>query len=131
MDRGDGKRPDGVTVYPYKNGKSMCWDATCIDTFAVSHMNDSSMTAGTAASAAEMRKRVKYEGLTQRFIFEPIAVETSGVYGRSTATIVSEIGKRLVRATGDPRESLWFEQRLGLAIVRGNAFSILSSTREL
>ena len=24
IDRGDGKRPDGITVFPYKNGRSLC-----------------------------------------------------------------------------------------------------------
>ncbi len=28
--RSDGKRPDGATVMPWKNGRTMVWDATCL-----------------------------------------------------------------------------------------------------
>ena len=69
--------------------------------------------------------------LLQRHIsFEPIAVETMGVYGESTGAILREIGRRLVEATGEPREANWFRQNLAIAIQRGNAFSILSAGRE-
>ena len=34
LDRGDGKRPDGLTTFPFTSGKFLAWDATCTDTFA-------------------------------------------------------------------------------------------------
>ena len=34
LDRGDGKRPDGITVYPYSCGRCLIWNAMCFDTFA-------------------------------------------------------------------------------------------------
>jgi len=130
LDRGDGKRPDGITVFPYRNGKSLIWDCTCVDTFAETHLNDSAVEAGSAAGAAEIRKRQKYSALGDSYIFEPIAIETSGAYGRSTSLIMRSIGRRLVETTSDPRESAWFQQRMALAIQRGNAFSILSAAKE-
>ena len=36
LDRGDGNRPDGITLLPYARGKSLVWDATCTDTFSPS-----------------------------------------------------------------------------------------------
>ena len=53
-----------------------------------------------------------------------------GVYGESTGVIIRAIGRRLIAATGDPREANWFRQNLAIAIQRGNAFSILSAGRE-
>ena len=38
LDRGDGRRPDGMTVFPFKNGKPLVWDATCSDTFATTNV---------------------------------------------------------------------------------------------
>ena len=32
--RDDGKRPDGVTLFPWSKGQFMVWDATCVDTLA-------------------------------------------------------------------------------------------------
>ena len=38
LDRGDGKRPDRITVYPYSRGRCLIWDATCVNTFASSNL---------------------------------------------------------------------------------------------
>ena len=130
MDRGDGKRPDGVTVFPFKNGKSLCWDCTCLDTFAETHLINSAINPGSAANSAEDRKRRKYSALANQYQFEPIAVETTGVYGKTTSLTLREIGRRLIEVTGEPRESLWFKQRIAIAVQRGNAVSILSAGRE-
>ena len=105
---------------------SLCWDATCVNTFAESSVNDSAVEAGRAAAKAELSKRAKYPDMVRRFRFEPIAIETSGVYGPSTCVIVQEIGKKISQISGDKRESMWLKQRLSIAIQRGNALSILS-----
>ena len=87
------------------------------------------MEAGTAANSAEERQRRKYAALAEAHQFEPIAVETVGVYAESTGAILRAIGRRLVEVTGEPREVNWFCQNLAIAIQRGNAFSILSAGR--
>ena len=38
ISRHDGKRPDGMTMYPWKSGKCLLWDFTCGDTLAPSHL---------------------------------------------------------------------------------------------
>ena len=84
------------------------------------------MEGGTAANSAEERKRSKYAALAEAHHFEPIAVETMGVFDESTGVILRAIGRRLVKVTGEPREVNWFRQNLAIAIQRGNAFSIFS-----
>ena len=88
------------------------------------------MEAGTAENSAKERKRRKYAALAEAHQFEPIAVETMGVYGESTVVILNTIGRRLVKATGEAREANFFRQNLAIAIRRGDAFSILSAGRE-
>ena len=77
---------------------------------------------------AERRKRLKYAALEQRYLFEPIAVETTGVFGKTTSLLINDLGRRLQDITGDPRESLWLKQRIQLAVLRGNATSILAAS---
>ena len=88
------------------------------------------MEGGTAANSAEEPKRRKYAALAEAHQFESIAVETMGVNGDSTGVILRAIGRRLVEATGEPREDNWFRQNLATAVQRDNAFSILSAGRE-
>ena len=129
IDRGDGKRPDGITIFPFSEGKCLCWDATCVDTYAATHVNGSAVSPGSAAREAEDGKRRKYAALGARYRFEPIAMETAGTYGSTTGALLTEIGRRITNVTDDPRETLWLEQRISLAVQRGNAFSILSAVR--
>ena len=127
LDRGDGRRPDGVTVFPYSGGRSLCWDGTCVDTFCRTWLIESALQPGSAASAAETRKRAKYRGLTDRYDFEPVAVETSGVMGPSTLRFLKSLGRRMKAVTGESREVEWLMQRFSIAIARGNSAAILAS----
>ena len=61
--RADGKRPDRLTIVPWKCGCSLVWDVTCPDTFALSHIPQATREAGAVTSAAEVRKRSKYQDL--------------------------------------------------------------------
>ena len=129
MDRNDGRRPDGVTMFPYKLGRSLVWDATCVDTFSRGHIIASALEPGGAAAEAERLKCTKYADLAERYIFQPIAVETAGTFGPSTLKAVEELGRKLAGATGEPRETLWLKQRLNIAVIRGNAASIRLAAR--
>jgi len=45
--RTDGKRPDGVTLLPWKKGKCITWDVTVSDSLAQSYVHDTSQTPCT------------------------------------------------------------------------------------
>ena len=131
LDRGDGRRPDGMTVFPFKNGKPLVWDATCSDTFAACNINHSALQPAHAANTAETNKQQKYQNLTDRYIFHPIAVETSGVLGNTTRTFLKELGRRMTSETGDIREGTWLRQRISFAVARGNAQCIIASAKHV
>ena len=54
--RPDGKKPDGLSLIPWANGKLLLWDFTCSDTFASSYVDSTSKHVGSAAKTAEMKK---------------------------------------------------------------------------
>ena len=55
---GDGKQPDGLTLFPWSGGRSAMWDFTCRDTLAHSYIASTSQAAGKAAEKAEDTKLV-------------------------------------------------------------------------
>ena len=107
---------------------SLCWDSTCTDTFAPTNLSQSALAPAYAANRAENRKRELYKNLLDRHRFEPIAVETTGVLGKSSSQFIMEIGRRIRLKTGDKREVSWL--RLSMAIMRGNAASVLATSKE-
>ena len=60
LSRSDGKRPDGLSVVPWQNGKALCWDVTVICPLADSYISAAARDAGAAADElAASRKEVK------------------------------------------------------------------------
>ena len=56
----------------------MAWNATVVDTLAMSYLYTSSTDVGSAAKAAAVRKTAKYSALSSSHIFIAVAVETLG-----------------------------------------------------
>ena len=110
LDRGDDRRPDGVTSFPCNGGKALVWDATCTDSFSASNLCSTILNPGSASSAAEDLKRRKYSQLVADFEFVPVAVETSGVIGSALSSLLADIGCRISRATNDPRQMSYILQ---------------------
>jgi hypothetical protein len=101
------------------------WDVTVSDTLARTYVSHTANAAGYAGTTAEGRKRAKYEPVPQGYDFYPLAFETLGSWGVSTADFIRDLCSRLRKATGDVRAGAFFLQRLSLHIVRGNAASVL------
>ena len=57
--RTESKRPDGVTLLLWKNGRYATWDVTVTDTMAQFYLHNTSRTSGAAAEAAADKKTAK------------------------------------------------------------------------
>jgi hypothetical protein len=54
--REDGKRPDEITLIPWKRGRTLDWDVACVDTLAATHLDGCSRKSCSAALSAEKLK---------------------------------------------------------------------------
>jgi len=127
LSRDDGKRPDGLTVLPWANGRCLVWDFTCPDTLASSHLNRAVLGPGTVANDAESRKAAKYSSLATLYNFTPIAVETFGALGNEALAFFRDVGRRVAAVTEEPRSFQFLMQRLSVSIQRGNAACIVGT----
>ena len=76
--RVDGKRFDGLTLIPGREGRCLVWDVTVADTTAASYLAETSTKARSAAESAAIRKEMKYVELSNTCHFFPIAIESHG-----------------------------------------------------
>ena len=127
LSRTDGKRPDGLTLHPYKQGKCLVWDATCVDTMAFSYLDQTSRTSGKAAEKAEMKKIDLYQELQSEYMFVPLAVETMGSWGQLGLKFIKEVGRKIQDISGEKKSTFYLFQRISIAIQRGNTASILGT----
>ena len=93
-------------------GRCLIWDATCVNKFASSNIMRTALASGSAADASEVRKIDKYAALGRRFIFQIVAVETSGAMGKSTIQFDKGLCRRLAERFKDQRESDFLFQRV-------------------
>ena len=118
-------------LFPWREGTSLAWDVTVIDTFAASYLTASADHAGGAAEIAVKRKTIKYSSLSTNYEYCPIAFETMGPINEEGSDFISAIGKRISAITGEKREPMFLFQRLSIAIQRGNAAAIREAHIEL
>ena len=76
----DGKRPGGVTLLPWAQGKPLAWDVTVLDTYADSHLADTATTAAAAADKAASNEVARYRQIANSHIFVPVGVESAGTW---------------------------------------------------
>lgn len=63
LDRGDSKRTEGVTLFPFARGRTLVWDPTCTD-ISSSSLIESAVNPGF--DRAEVRKITKCASLSHR-----------------------------------------------------------------
>ena len=61
---------------PWQGGRYLTWDATIVDTLAVSCVQIGSTAPAGAANAAVARKHVKFDTISATHVFVPVAVQT-------------------------------------------------------
>jgi len=121
LSRSDGKRPDGMTLIPWKTGRAAVWDVTVVCTSAASYLVSSAHESGAAAEMAATRKIAKYSNIMERYTFYPIAVESQGPLNESAVDLFGELGRRISNLSGDQREASFIFQRVSVLVQRFNA----------
>ena len=121
LSKADGKRPDGLTMVPWREGKPLTWDVTVVCPLAESYIGDSATNAGSAAEAAATRKAAKYAGLERTHIFQSVAVENLGTMNASAYGFLAGLGQKISAISGDDRETCYLFQRISVLIQRFNA----------
>jgi len=123
--RNDGRRLDGLTLGPWYRGLILVWDVAVMDTFAQGHYKDC-LTGWFCCYKSWGCKMPKIPWPPKQLPFSISGNETTGVCGKSTARFLSGLAKKLVDVSGDPSGCQWLHQHLSLAVVKGNAASILA-----
>ena len=122
--RADGKRLDGISVVPWKNGKLLVWDVTCTDTSAPLYIASATSNAAAVVALAKERKLTLYGNLvptTKPFLC------ASEVIGPKSSLFLKVLGHCIKLSTGEARYATFLLQHLSITVQRGNAASVLGN----
>ncbi|ESO01798.1 hypothetical protein HELRODRAFT_160965 [Helobdella robusta] len=118
-------RPDGYTISPWAQGRSLAWDVTFPHTMAERYINLTSQEAGAAALRAADFKNSKYAALAESKIFQPVCIETFGPTDAQTQSFLNELCSRIVEVSGDPLNKSYVKQSFSILLQKYNSFCIL------
>jgi len=110
-----------------QSGKALCWDVTVTCPLADSYVAGAAHETGSAAEIAAARKEVKYSSIDGRYLFEPIATETLGVYSTSTRQLLSDLGRKISKSSREVRETSFLFERYSVLVQRFNAVLLHNS----
>ena len=80
------------------------------------------------ADQAEKSKSNKYSNMDpNKYLFAPVVIETSGVFGKQTLSFLKDLACRVCKVSGEVKSFPYLFQRLAVAIQRGNAVSVLGT----
>ncbi|CAK9289835.1 unnamed protein product, partial [Gordionus sp. m RMFG-2023] len=117
----DGKRPDGISQFPWKRGQFLVWDYSCIDPLALSNQSLNIL------EIKELLKIAKYSEISQNHLFIPIISTTLTTFGNRAFSFFKELGSLIRKLTDEPREGFFLRRRLAIAIYRANYISFMGS----
>ena len=124
---GSRTRPADILLPNWEFGKPAALDFTITSALNPSTLNEASVMAGSAASAAEIRKHVAYDEKCSRlgWVCIPLSVETYGCLDR--------LATRIATRTGCPKSSAvsGLYGRLSIGLVRANARALLARSSSL
>ena len=74
-----------------------------------------------------MSKTQKYANIAQTHIFTPIAIETIRAMNHQASKLITKIGRRITKVTGEAKEYIYPFQQVSVAIQRGNMLCFTGS----
>ena len=93
--RADGKRPDGLSLIPWRAGRPPCWDVTVVCATASSYLQTANVSAAAVAEMTAIRKTSKFQELAAQYTFQPIAVKSLGSMDTDTRDFLVDLGRRI------------------------------------
>ena len=117
-----------MTLGPWYRGLSLVWDATVVDLWTLLL----GVTTKTLQdSQAFQLQRLRLQNAKNAMAFKAITTFNQlqlrhWCVWQDAHPFLSGLAKTRVDMSGDPKERQWLHQRLSLAVVRGNAASILA-----
>ena len=67
-------------------------------------------------SSFEEKKAKKYAHLGPAYLFHPVAIGTSGAVGPHSKSFLRELGRQMLKETGEANSTSYFPQRLSVAV---------------
>ena len=116
----DGRRPDGISLIPWSQGRAVIWDVTIHDTLAPSYIKLSSSRARAVAGNASGQKRRLYHDLSSLYHLQliPIAIEIMGVFSNDCRSFLKDLARRIRLQNNDSSAYLSLCQKISVIIQR-------------
>ena len=125
-------RPADVLAANWMMGKPAAFDFTVTSPLTSSNLPEASVTAGSAAFAAEERKHKANDSKCAElgWVCIPIAVETYGCWGTEAKWALLQLASHLATRQNCPKSAsvTALYQRLSMTLVRANVRALLSRT---
>ena len=79
------------------------------------------------ALQAERLKHSNCTALEAKFLFMPVVVEMSEVFGFGGSEFLHELGSRMARISLEPTSFQYLVQRISVTVQRGNSVAVLGT----